>query len=66
MSTDERELVQAHLELQREFMAYIAKNGFDYGEYSAPTPGSFYEAYRKRWEEITQKLAPELRQRPEK
>ena len=31
----------------------IREHSFDYAEYCAPTPGGFYDIYRKRWLEIT-------------
>lgn len=52
MSSTHEDLIQEHIKLQREFMDYIHKNGFDYGAYSAPTPGSYYDTYRKREREI--------------
>ncbi len=64
MSTDMDKLVQEHIKLQNEFMEYIRKNGFDFTEYSAPTPGSFYDTYRKRWLELTHAITTPLH--PEK
>lgn len=60
MSADQKQLVQEHIKLQNEFMEYIKKNGFDYAEYCAPTPGSFYDTYRKRWLELTHAITPAL------
>lgn len=60
MSADQRQLVQEHIKLQNEFMEYIRQNGFDYAEYSSPTPGSYYDRYRKRWLEITHAITPAL------
>jgi len=59
MSSENTEaLVQEHIKLQNELRDYIAKNGFDYAEYSAAPEGSFYAKYRKRWKEITRSIAP--------
>ena len=62
MSTvaDQNQAVQEHIKLQNELRAYIAKNGFDYGEYLAPKPGSFYDTYRKRWLELTHTMTKPL------
>lgn len=57
---DQKQLVLDHIKLQNEFRDYIAKNGFDYGEYSAPKPGSFYDTYRKRWIELTHAMTKPL------
>lgn len=54
------ELVREHLRLQQELMEHIRKHGFDYAEYCAPTPGGFYDLYRKRWTEITRAITPAL------
>lgn len=59
-AADQKQLVQEHLKLQNELRDYIAKNGFNYGEYSAPKPGSFYESYRKRWLELTHAITKPL------
>lgn len=58
---DQKQLVQEHLKLQNEFREYVRQNGFNYGEYAAPPPGSFYESYRKRWTELTRKITTPLR-----
>ena len=55
-----QELVKERAELQREYREYIAKNGFDYKEFVNPSPGGFYEKYKKRTKEIDDVLAPEL------
>lgn len=47
------QMVKEHLELQKEFMDYVGKNGFDSAAFYSPQPGSFFERYRKRWEEIS-------------
>ncbi|KPJ91822.1 MAG: hypothetical protein AMJ53_10655 [Gammaproteobacteria bacterium SG8_11] len=57
----DKEMVTAHLKLQKEFRDYIAKHGFDYAEFSSPSPGSFYADYRKRKAEIDAVIAPELK-----
>lgn len=61
MSADQSQWIKEHLELQREFKEYVDKNGFDYAAYCGPAPGSFYERYRKRWAEVTNKLTTPLR-----
>jgi hypothetical protein len=50
----DNELVAAHLKLQKEFRDYIEKNGFDYAEYSSPSPGSFYETIKSAKRKSTQ------------
>lgn len=57
---DQNALIQEHLRLQQQFMDYVREHGFDYAEYCSPTPGSFYETYRKRWTEITRAITPAL------
>jgi hypothetical protein len=57
MSSTHEQHIQELVTLQREFMDHIHKNGFDYGEYSAPPPGSYYETYRKRTQEVRDKIA---------
>ena len=59
-AADQKQLVQEHLTLQNELRDYIAKHGFNYGEYSAPKPGSFYESYRKRWLDLTHAITKPL------
>ena len=60
MGSKEKQAVLEHIKLQNEFRDYVAKNGFDYGEYCAPAPGSFYEKYKQRWIELTHAIAPSL------
>lgn len=52
--------IQEHLKLQQEFKDYVSRHGFDYAEYCAPPPGSFYESYRKRWTQLTRLITPAL------
>jgi hypothetical protein len=59
-SEDTDALVKEHIALQNELREYIAKNGFDYAEYSAAPEGSYYAKYRKRWTEITRSIAPAM------
>lgn len=59
-ATDQKQLVLEHIKLQNEFREYVAKNGFDYGQYSAPKPGSFYDTYRKRWLDLTHQITKPL------
>ena len=61
MNSEDDKIIAEHLKLQREFREYIDKNGFDYGEYCSAPPGSFYEKYRKRFKEISEVVAPELK-----
>jgi hypothetical protein len=58
---DEQTAVAEHIKLQNEFLDYVKKNGFSFADYCAPKPGSFYEKYRKRWDEIGKVIAPELK-----
>lgn len=60
VAVDQKRLVEEHLKLQNEFRAYVRQHGFNYGEYAAPPPGSFYESYRKRWTELTRKITTPL------
>lgn len=60
MTPEDKALIEEHIKLQRELREYIKEHGFDYGEYCAAPPGSFYEQYRKRWLELTHKLTPAL------
>lgn len=57
MSSKHEQLIHEHVKLQREFMDYVHKNGFDYGAYSAPSPGSYYDTYRKREKEFREQDA---------
>ena len=58
MGKDDKQLVLEHLKLQDEFREYVKKHGFDPNEYYSPTPGSFYEKYKKRWTELTREMTP--------
>ncbi len=58
MTPEDKALIEEHIKLQREFREYIKEHGFDYAEYCAPAPGSFYERYRQRWLDLTHKLTP--------
>lgn len=60
VAVDQKQLVEEHLKLQNEFRDYVRQHGFNYGEYTAPPPGSFYESYRKRWTELTRKITTPL------
>jgi len=57
---DQSQLVAEKLKLDKELQEYIAKNGFDYAEYCAPSPGSWYESYRQRVKAIDEQLLPKL------
>lgn len=57
---DQSQLIQEKLKLDAELQAYIKEHGFDYNEYCAPSPGSWYESYRKRVKEIEDQLLPKL------
>lgn len=54
------QLVEEKLKLDREFQEYVAKNGFDYAQYCAPAPGSWYESYRQRVAAIEDKMLTKL------
>lgn len=61
MSGNDKTMVLEHIKLQREFHDYVEKNGFSFKEYYAPTPGSFYDNYRRRWRELTHAITPATR-----
>ncbi len=61
MSDHKEALTQERLELDRQYREYIAKNGFNYREYIAPSPGSFTDRYKRRAAEIDAVLSPELK-----
>ncbi len=62
MSAAEKEaLIRERIELQNAYRNYVAQNGFNYQEYLSPAPGSFYDTYRRRLEEINTVLAPALK-----
>lgn len=57
---DKAQLVKEKLKLDQELQEYIKQHGFNYSEYCAPPPGSWYESYRKRVKEIEDQLLPKL------
>lgn len=57
---DQSQLIAEKLKLDQELQEYIRKNGFDYAEYSAPPPGSWYESYRQRVNALNDRLLPKL------
>jgi hypothetical protein len=57
---DQSQLIAEKLKLDKELQEYIAKNGFDYSEYCAPSPGSWYENYRQRAKAIDEQLLPKI------
>lgn len=61
MDNPANELIQEQIKLQKDFLDYVHKNGFDYGAYCASTPGSYYETYRKRLREIREQLAARMK-----
>lgn len=59
-TVDQTQLVQEHIKLQNDMREYVRQHGFNYGEYIAPKPGSFFESYRRRWSELTRSITTPL------
>ncbi|MCX7898180.1 MAG: hypothetical protein N2441_09950 [Rhodocyclaceae bacterium] len=57
---DHAQVIQEKLKLDQEFRAYVAEHGFDYAQYCAPTPGSWYESYRKRVKALEDQMLTKL------
>ncbi len=53
-------VIQEKLALDREFQDYVKAHGFDYAQYCAPSPGSWYESYRKRVKAVEDQMLTPL------
>lgn len=57
---DHAQVIQEKLKLDQEFREYTAKHGFDYAQYCAPSPGSWYESYRQRVKALEDQMLTKL------
>ena len=66
MNNDREALTQERLELDLKYREYIARHGFNYREYIAPSRGSFTDRYKQRIAAIDAVLSPALKDPDEK